>query len=275
MRLLLVLAFVLTTMSSSISGMWLFQGNLVGTVMSGATQVLQTLFPYYMAQRALHTAAAKDSIHVDRSPGAVVYSNCTFHETVITGDVGVDTAAQIVAPGPKSHALFQAALAKRSVIQYTLLAIAATSYLYLNYTLYTLADELKSSSSWSFWVPSHALVRQELLQAGCNYYKLDDEIRVTNALLQAIDKELVALESYQNIVYYLDCILIPEQLVMARFRDAAVGFSGHSPTATSNIDAVFAYLTLKKLFFVDDDLVHACSKRRERLLFLKDLFKEE
>jgi hypothetical protein len=254
------------TFNSSLEALWFLPAGITG-VIATVGQVAQTFFPYYLAKRATDQAIAKESVHIENASGPV-YNNCTFHAPVVQGDnatiqINENPPLSSTATPPLSGAIWS----QKRILRWGCVAVLLTFYIYANYELAMLAQELQRESCWSLWKPdvSYQELKNLMFEECKKQHPYKNNQQLEYLLQESFFKELENLELYEQIVYAIESILIPEQLIMKRFRDAVVGFCDHEQEVTATIDMIFSYLTIKKLFIIDNNLAAQCNGRRERL----------
>jgi hypothetical protein len=270
MRRLLMLVLALTICHSSISTMWLARGG-VEVAFYGAMQVLKGIFPYYMA----HNAAHKDTVTINNPLGTV---NVIINKEGSTGTIVTQAEHDIKKP-PASSQTPPKVLKKMSLRSMAAILVTVV-YVGTNYTLYNLGQELKDPSCWSLWqseqpvadVPSldTTALKRHLLHEAAERYRIKNEQVLYEIISDAVAQEEQILNLYESVVYTIDRLCMLENFLMCRLYDALVGFARPDQYNKERMDAVFSYLSFKRLFCIDTSLLKEGALRRERLMLIKN-----
>lgn len=160
---------------------------------------------------------------------------------------------------------------------------ALIGYIYVNYRLFSLSSYLQSTERWHFWrsdktlaellaLPQKEVARELVYEIKRRYisYGGDDKSEAFIQFMKAIDEEIEAFNSYlslTNILSKLDmferyCVSCCGRFVPRQF----------SPIANFVFDFIASKISIRSVFYLDEQLVASAQDSLSRLVFLRSCF---
>lgn len=159
---------------------------------------------------------------------------------------------------------------------------ALIGYVYVNYRLLSLGSYLQSTDRWHFWhsdktlsqllaLPSKEVARDLIYEIKRRYVSYDgDSSEPFIQFMKAVDQEIEAFNSYlalANILSKIDmverhCIFCCGRFVPRQF----------SPIANFVFDFVASKISIRSVFYLDEQLIACAQDSFSRLTFLRSCF---
>lgn len=160
---------------------------------------------------------------------------------------------------------------------------ALIGYVYVNYRLFSLGTYLQSIERWHFWrsdkplsqllaLPPQEVARELVYEIKRRYasYNGDDKSGAFIQFMKAIEDEIEAFNSYSSLANILNkidmlerhCVSCCGRLIPRQF----------SPITNFVFDFIASKISIRSIFYLDDQLLSSAQDSLSRLVFLRSCF---
>lgn len=160
---------------------------------------------------------------------------------------------------------------------------ALIAYVYVNYRLFSLGSYLQSTERWHFWrsdkplsqllaLPPQEVARELVYEIKRRYasYNGDDKSGAFIQFMRAIEDEIESFNSYLSLANILNKIdMLERHCVSCCGRLMPRQFS---PITNFVFDFIASKISIRSIFYLDDQLLNSAQDSLSRLVFLRSCF---